>query len=168
MPTVDREHHDLRIEILVIGGAAELFTQGLELDKGELRLGEVHGWKPRMVFETFPVDPWAGDGAAGVRLEKLLPYADALVLTDALKEGTHYSSTAIERLSRALGPVKISVPTAVFGGPMLAQEWVTLIGHKPVIVLDPEAENALSIVKAIAKVLLRAQMKSTPPPPEAT
>jgi hypothetical protein len=87
-------------------------------------------------------------------------------LTDALSEGTHYSSTAVERLSRLLTPVKISVPAAIFGGPALAQEWETLSGFAPVVTANPESDNALPTVKALAKVLLRSQMKSTPPPPQ--
>jgi hypothetical protein len=166
MPTVDHEHHDLRIEIIVVGGASELFVSSLALTENELKLHETHGWKPRLVFEAFPVDPWAGDGSRGAALQKLVPYLDAIVLTDALKEGTHYSSSAVEKLSRVLKPVKISVPAAIFGGPALAQEWTTLSGFTPVFVGEPSPENAVSAVKALAKVLLRSQMKSTPPPPE--
>ena len=167
MPTVDHDTHDLRIEIIVVGGASEQFVHALSLADGELRLHEAQGWKPRFVFETFPVDPWAGDGERGTTLQKLVPYLDAVVLTDALSEGTHYSSTAVERLSRVLKPVKIGIPAAVFGGPALAEEWTTLSGFSPVWVGEPTAENAMVAVKALARVLLRAQMKSTPPPPLA-
>jgi hypothetical protein len=168
MPTVDRSHHDLRIEVVVFGGASALFIEQLALTEGELRLGEVHGWHPRFAFEPFPVDPWSGGAAAGARLEVLVPYIDALVLTDALQEGRHYSSTAVERLSRVMKPVKIGVPTAVFGGPALAQEWETLSGHQAVMVVEPTAENAMVVVKGLARVLLRSRMKSTPPPPLAS
>jgi hypothetical protein len=164
MPTVDHDTHDLRIEIIVIGGASELFVSALGLTDGELRLHAAQGWKPRFVFEAFPVDPWA-DAERGAALQKLVGYMDALVLTDALQEGTHYSSSAVERLSRALKPVKISVPAAIFGGPALAEEWTTLSGFPPVWLGEPSADNAMHALKALAKVLLRAQMKSTPPPP---
>lgn len=167
MPTVDHDTHDLRMEIIVVGGASELFVSALALTDGELRLHETQGWKPRFVFEAFPVDPWSGGGERGAALQKLVPYLDALVLTDALLEGTHYSSTAVERLSRALKPVKIGIPTAIFGGPALAEEWTTLSGFAPIWVGDPTADNAMTAVKGLAKVLLRAQMKSTPPPPVA-
>lgn len=167
MPTVDYDKHDLRMEIIVVGGASELFVNALTLTDGELKLHETQGWKPRFVFDAFPVDPWAGDGASGASLQKLVPYIDGLVLTDALKEGTHYSSTAVERLSRALKPVKIAVPTAIFGGPALAEEWTTLSGVTPVYVGEPTEQNAMNAVKGLAKVLLRSQMKSTPPPPPA-
>lgn len=165
MPTVDHDKHDLRMEIIVVGGASELFVKALGLSDGELRLHEAQGWKPRFVFEPFPLDPWAGAGERGAELQKLVPYLDALVLTDGLEEGTHYSSTAVERLSRVLKPVKISIPTAIFGGPALAQEWTTLSGFEPVYVGEPTADNAMHAIKGLAKVLLRAQMKSTPPPP---
>ena len=165
MPTVDHERHDVVHRVAVVGGASDLFVQGLELNGDELVLGDIQGWRPRFVFTVFPLDPWAADGAAGAELERLAPYLDALVLTDGLSEGTHYSSSAVEQLSRVLMPVKIGLPAAIFGGPALAQEWQTLSGRDPVVTAEPSRENALSVVKVLAKVLLRSRMKSTPPPP---
>jgi hypothetical protein len=168
MPTIDESHHDLVYRVLVMGGASEVFVGALSLEDGELRLGEVQSWKPRFTFDTFPLDPWAGDGAAGKRLEQLAGYADALVLTDALAEGTHYSSSAVERLSRILGPTKVKIPTLIFGGPALVQEWQTLTGAQPVAIMDPQPDQALNAVKQLVKVLLRARVRSTPPPPVKT
>jgi len=165
MPTVDQDHHDLVFRVLVMGGASEVFVSALPLEAGELKLAEVHAWKPRFSFDTFPLDPWAGDGAQGKRLEQLVSYVDALVLTDALAEGTHYSSSAVERLSRVLGPTKIHIPAAVFGGPALVQEWQTLTGSAPVAAVAPQPDQALSVVKALVKHLLRGRIRSTPPPP---
>ena len=166
MSTLDHEHHDLWLTVLVVGGASNAFLAGLPLKEGELRLGEVQGWTPRLRFEGFSVDPWAGDGAEGAKLETLLPQMDALVLTDALAEGTHYSSAAVERLSRLLGPVK-RVPTAIFGGPALAQEWSSLCGAEPVFVGDPTPENVMPAMKGVVKVLLKTLSptgKTLPPP----
>ena len=167
MPTVDSEHHDLMFRTAVVGAEADVFVSALPLEDGELHPGEVQGWRPRFTFQSFPHDPWAGDAAAGQELERLVPYLDALVLTDAVTQGTHYSSTAVERLSRTLPPSKRRVPTAIFGGPALAQEWETLSGQRPVLVVDPKSDQALAVVKALARVLLRSKMKSTPPPPPA-
>jgi hypothetical protein len=167
MPTVDHEHHDLVLRIIVIGGSSELFANSLPLVDGELSLGEFQGWHPKLIFSVFPLDPWAGDGASATELERLVPYVDAVVLTDALAEGTHYSSSAVEHLSRTLAPVKIGIPSAIFGGPALTQEWETLSGRRPIIVTEPTEENAMAVVKALAKILLRSKMKSTPPPPAA-
>ena len=168
MPTVDHEHHDLTFRVAVIGGASDVFTSALKLKDGELSTADVQGWHPHFTFEAFPLDPWAGDGASGARLEEIVGYLDALVLTDANEEGTHYSSSAVERLSRLLGPTKLALPSTIFGGPALAQEWETLANKAPLLVVDPEPENAKEIVKALAKALLRSRMKSTPPPPPAT
>lgn len=165
MPTVDHERRDLVVRVAVIGGASEVFTASLPLQDSELALGEVQGWHTRFLFTSFPLDPWAGDGVSGAELERLLPYVDGLVLTDALVEGTHYSSSAMEHLSRALGPVKIGIPTVIFGGPALTQEWETLSGRKAVGVVEPTGENATGAVKTLARVILRSHMKSTPPPP---
>jgi hypothetical protein len=62
-------------------------------------------------------------------------------------------------------PGKIAVPTAIFGGPALAQEWKSLSGIAPVFVGDPTPDHAMPAVRALAKVLLRSGMRSTPPPP---
>jgi|SoiMethySBSTD1v2_1073268.scaffolds.fasta_scaffold07146_5 hypothetical protein len=167
MSTLDHEHHDLLLSVLVVGGASAAFLSGLPLRDGELRLGKVQEWTPRLRFEGFSVDPWSGDGSEGARLESLLPQVDALVLTDALAEGTHYSSAAVERLSRALGPVKLRVPAAIFGGPALAQEWTTLSGAQPVFVGEPTPENVMPAVKGVLKVLLKTLSptgKTIPPP----
>lgn len=168
MPTVDHERHDLTFRVAVMGGASELFTSGLKLKDGELQTADVQGWHPHFTFETFPMDPWSGDGASAKRLEEIGGYLDAVVLTDAPDEGTRYSSSAVERLSRLLGPIKIAMPSAIFGGPALAQEWETLANKPPVAVVDPSTGDAREIAKALAKVLLKSSMKSTPPPPPAT
>jgi hypothetical protein len=128
----------------------------------------VQGWRPHFEFKAFGRDPWEGDGAEGTKLEEYVPYLDALVVNDANTAGAHYSSAATERLSRVLRPGKISVPTAVFGGPALAQEWETLAGVKPLIVVEPDPAQAMGVVKALAKALLRSRMRSTPPPPGVT
>lgn len=164
MPTVDHERNDLVLRIMVVGGASDLFTESLGLQQGEMPLAEIQGWRPRLQFTTFPLDPWS-DNAVASELERLIPYVDGLVLTDALAEGTHYSSSAVEHLSRVLSPLKIGIPTGIFGGPALTQEWETLSGHPPVAVVEPVPEQALTVVKGLAKVLLRSHMKSTPPPP---
>ncbi len=165
MPTVDGEHHEILFQLAVIGGVSERFTDALDLRNSELQLGEVQGYRPRFAFAIFPADPWEGDGVKGRDLERLVPYLDGLVLNDALSEGTHYSSTALERLSRALSPGKLNVPVAVFGGPALAQEWQSLSGTAPVIATDPTPGQALLCVRALTKALLRSKMKSQPPPP---
>ncbi len=163
MPTVDGQHHEIRIEVVVLGGANEVFLAPLGLENGELQLREVQTYRPRFVFVSFPVDPWSDD-SKGAALEKLIPYLDALVLTDGLGQGMHYSSAALERLSRVLRPGKIAVPTAIFGSGALTQEWATLSGVPPLHIAEPHAENALPTVKALAKVLLSSHMRSQPPP----
>jgi hypothetical protein len=168
MPTVDGEHREILFQLGVIGGVSERFTDQLGLRNSELQLGEVQGYRPRFAFANFPADPWEGDKSKGHDLERLVPYLDGLVLNDALAEGTHYSSTALERLSRALSPGKLAVPTAVFGGPALAQEWQSLSGVAPVLVVEPGPEQALLCVRALAKAVLRSKMKSQPPPPRDT
>jgi hypothetical protein len=165
MATVDAEHHELELRIMVVGGASELLLAALQLQDGTMQLGELQGWRPALTFRAFPVDPWAGDAEQGKQLESFVPYVDGLILTDALAEGQHYSSTALERLSRVLGPAKAGVPAAVFGLPAMEEEWATLVGIKPVIVAEPKSENALSVVKALAASLLRSRMRSIPPPP---
>ena len=165
MPTVDGEHREILFQVAVIGGVSERFTEQLELYNSELQLGEVQGYRPRFAFATFPADPWEGDGVKGRDLERLVPYLDGLVLNDALSEGKHYSSTALERLSRVLSPGKLTVPSAVFGGPAVAQEWQSLSGLAPVIRVDPGPDQALLCVRALTKALLRSKMKSQPPPP---
>jgi hypothetical protein len=167
MPTVDHKNNDLVFQVAVIGGSTDTFLAGLPLTAGEMLAQDVQGWHPRFKFEGFPLHPWAGDSQAGDRLESLVPYLDALVLNEAYQAGTHYSSEATERLSRVLRPGKIGIPAAVFGGPALAQEWTTLSGIGPIIVVEPSKEEAMAVLKALAKVLLRSRMRSTPPPPPA-
>jgi hypothetical protein len=168
MPTINPDQHDLVFRVIVMGGASEAFVQGVPLENGELHAGEVQGWRPRFSFEAFPLNPWSGDAQAAAALEKSIAYADALVLTDALAEGTHYSSSAVERLGRLLAPTRLRIPAVIFGGPALALEWESLSGVKPVAVVDPNPDHAMAAVKALAKVLLRSRMKSTPPPPTSS
>ncbi len=165
MATVDAEHHELELRIMVVGGASEVLLEALPLEGGTMRLGELQGWRPTLSFRAFPVDPWSGDGARGKALEAFAPYVDALILTDALAEGQHYSSTALERLSRVLGPAKAGVPAAIFGLHAMEEEWTTLAGVEPVIVVEPSRENAMPVVKALAGALLRSRIRSIPPPP---
>jgi hypothetical protein len=166
MAVVDEEQHKIAYQVAVVGGVSRRFVDLLNLNDRRYELGEVRGYKPRLVFEVFPDDPWAGDGKEGVALEALVPYLDALVLTDDFDAGTHYSSTGIERLAAVLAPRKLHVPTGVFGGPALAQEWQSLSGLPAVHVADPRSDDALAVVKALARTLLRSNLRSTPPPPK--
>lgn len=154
----------LRLRVVVMGGASEMFVGALDLTDGVMPLGMLHGFDASLSFETFPVDPWSGDGKAGAALEKAAHQLDALVVTDAYAEGTHYSSSAVERLCRALQPARVVVPTVVFGGPALAMEWQTLTGVAPAFVCDPTPANALPAARALAKAGLRALNRSEPPP----
>jgi hypothetical protein len=167
MAAVDSEQHEVVFRIAVIGGVGERFVEPLKLANGELELGAVAGYRSRFVFEMFPADPWAGDGAGGRALEELVPALDGLVLTDDFSAGSHFSSTAVERLSKVLAPLKLRVPSAVFGGPALAEEWQSLSGVPLVAQVDPNAEQAQSVVKALVKALMRSNIRSTPPPPGA-
>ena len=164
MPENQGQPRELRLRVVVMGGASEVFVNALGLTANEMRLGVVHDFEASLLFETFPVDPWSGDGHAGAELEQAAHKVDALVLTDALTEGTHYSSSALERLLRALQPARVGVPTVVFGGPALAMEWQSLTGVVPALVSDPTPENAVPVARAIAKAALRALRKSEPPP----
>ena len=165
MPTLDAAHHEIEFRILVVGGASEFFLSTLPLRDGKLELHEIQGWKPTLTFHAFSTDPWAGDGVEGARLEQVLPHVDGLVLTDALQTGQHYSSTAMERLARGLGPAMIRTPATVFGCRALEEEWATLSGAAPVQMVDPAAEHAMTLIKALCGVLLRSKMRSIPPPP---
>lgn len=165
MPTIQQERRELVFRVVVMGGASKAFVDALPMQDGELHTGEVQGWHPRFTFEVFPLDPWKGDGQSGHALERFVPYLDAVVLTDALEGGAHYSSTAVERLSRALGPRRDQIASVIFGGPALAQEWQTLSGAEAAAVFEPVTDNAMPAVKALAKLLLRSKMKSMPPPP---
>ena len=164
MPTIDTDHHDLVFRTLVMGAASQLFVESLPIENGALSPGEVQGWRPRFTFETFPVDPWA-DETHGATIERLVPYVDALVLTDALDQGMHYSSTAVERLNRTLGPVALRLPAVIFGSAALAQEWESLSGKKAVAIVESTSSQAMTVIRALAKALLRSKMRSIPPPP---
>lgn len=163
MATVDSEK--VVFHVAVIGGVSQRFVDLLNLTNGELELGEVKGVRPRLSFRVFSDDPWAGDGKEGAELEAYAPSLDALVLTDSLEEGKHYSSSAVERLSKVLSPVKIHIPSGIFGGPALAEEWQSLTGVPPAHVADPRGSDALSVVKGLARMLFRSTIRSTPPPP---
>lgn len=154
----------LRLRVVVMGGASEVFVGALSLVNGEMPLGVVHDFELSLAFETYGVDPWSGDGKAGGELERAAHQLDALVLTDALSAGTHYSSSAVERLCRALQPARVVVPTVIYGGPALAMEWQSLTGIAPVHVCDPTPDNALPAARAAAKAALRALKRSEPPP----
>ena len=165
MATLDADHHDIEFHIAVIGGASQFFIESLPLEDGKMQLGELQGWKPRLSFTAFSTDPWADDGAEGEGLQEVLPQIDALVLTDALAQGQHYSSTAVERLARTLSPRLSGMPAAIFGCHALDEEWTTVAGVAPVLVADPTAENALRVVKAVCAGILRSKIRSIPPPP---
>ena len=165
MAAVDTEQHEVVFRIAVIGGVGERFVQPLKLTNGELELGAVAGYRSRFVFQMFAADPWAGDGLEGRALEELVPALDALVLSDDFAAGSNFSSTAVERLSKVLAPLKLHIPSAIFGGPALAEEWSSLSGAPSVAHVEPNPENAQTVVKALVKALLRSNIRSTPPPP---
>jgi hypothetical protein len=165
MATLDSEQQKLVFHVAVIGGVSQRFVELLNLSNGELELGEVKGYRPKLAFRVFSDDPWAGDGKEGTALEEFMPSVDALVLTDAFEEGKHYSSSAVERLAKLLSPMKLRIPSGIFGGPALTQEWESLTGVAAVHVADPRGDDALSVVKGLARVLLRSSIRSTPPPP---
>jgi hypothetical protein len=167
MAAVDPEQHEVVFHVAVIGSVGQRFLDLLKLTSNELSLGVVAGYKTGLAFQTFPDDPWAGEGAAGAELEKLVPALDALVLTDDFTAGCHYSSTAVERLSKVLAPIKLRIPSAVFGGPALHEEWQSLSGAPVLQLSDPQGDDAMSIVKALTRALLRSNIRSTPPPPSA-
>ncbi|MES1186569.1 MAG: hypothetical protein ABUL60_22340 [Myxococcales bacterium] len=166
MAAVDPEQHEVVFRIAVIGGVGERFVEALKLTNGELELGAVAGYRSRFVFQLFAADPWSSD-AEGRALEELVPALDALVLTDDFAAGNHFSSTAVERLSKVLSPLKLRIPSAVFGGPALAEEWQSLSGVPLVAHVEPTAEQAQTVVKSLVKALLRSNIRSTPPPPAA-
>jgi len=167
MAAVDPEQHEVVFRVAVIGSVGQRFLDLLKLNNGELSLGVVAGYKTGLTFQSFPDDPWAGNGQAGVELEQLVPALDALVLTDDFAAGCHYSSSAVERLAKVLSPIKLRIPSAVFGGPALHEEWQSLSGAPVLALSDPRDEDAMSIVKALTKALLRSNIRSTPPPPSA-
>jgi len=165
MATLDADQQKLVFHVAVVGGVSRRFVELLNLVNGELELGEVKGYRPRLSFRVFADDPWAGEGKEGTELEELVPSLDAIVLTDAYDQGKHYSSSAMERLAKALSPLKLRIPTGVYGGPALAEEWQSLTGAAPVHVADPRGEDALSVVKGLTRTLFRSSIRSTPPPP---
>lgn len=167
MASVDSEQHEVVFQVAVIGSVGERLTALLKLNNGELELGQLQGYKSRFVFQMFPDDPWQAEGGAGQQLEQLVPMLDALVLTDDFTIGTHYSSSAVERLAKVLSPIKLRLPSAVFGGPALAEEWQSLSGAPVLAQADPRGDDAVLIVKALARALLRSNFRSTPPPPNA-
>jgi hypothetical protein len=167
MADLDQEQHQVVFRVAVIGNVGQRFLDALPLKNGELELGAVAGYHPRFIFQSFPDDPWAGDGSEGAALEALVPNLDALVLTDDFATGTQYSGSGVERLSKVLAPIKLRIPAAIFGGPALAEEWQSLSGAAVLHVSDPASGDATAIVKALAKALLRSNIRSTPPPPPA-
>ncbi|HEX6763824.1 MAG TPA: hypothetical protein VF103_00065, partial [Polyangiaceae bacterium] len=142
MATVDAAEQKIAYHVAVIGGVSQRFADLLNLTDGKLELAEVKGYKPHLVFHLFSDDPWAGDGSDGARLEEFVPVVDAVVLTDDYATGTHYSSSAVERLAKVLSPMKLRLPTGVFGGPALAEEWQSLSGVAPQHVADPRGGDA--------------------------
>jgi hypothetical protein len=165
MADVDSQQQALVFQVAVIGSVGQRFLELLNAQNGELELGAVAGYHPRFVFTVFPDDPWAGEAEAGTALEQLAPQLDALVLTDDFTTGCHYVGSAIEKLSKVLSPVKVHVPTGIFGGPALEQEWASLSGTPVVAQIDPKSEDAKSVLKGLTKALLRSRLGSTPPPP---
>jgi len=165
MADLDPEQHQVVFRIAVIGGVGQRFLELINAKDGELELPTVDGYQPRFIFQLFPDDPWA-EGNDATPLEQLVPNLDALVLTDDFSAGNHYSAAGVERLSKALAPLKLRVPSAVFGGPALAEEWGSLSGAPVLHVADPRGDDGLSIVKALVKALLRSNIRSTPPPPQ--
>ena len=168
MADLDLAQHQVVFRVAVIGAVGQRFMERLQLKDGELELPTVAGYQPRFLFRGFADDPWAGDGQDGASLEQLVPTLDALVLTDDFSAGSHYSSSGVEKLSKVLAPLKLHVPSAIFGGPALAEEWGSLSGAPVLHVSDPRGDDAMSIVKALAKSLLRSNLRSTPPPPPAS
>ena len=167
MAAVDSEQHEVVFRVAVIGSVGQRFLDLLKLQNGELSLGVVAGYKTGFVFQLFPDDPWAGDGQAGAELEQVAPALDARVLSDDFTTGCHYSSSAVERLAKVLSPLKLRIPSAVFGGPALNEEWQSLSGAPVLALSDPKGDDAMSIVKALTRALLRSNIRSTPPPPSA-
>lgn len=167
MAAVDPEQHQVVYSVAVIGSVGQHFAERLSLNQGELELPEVMGYRPRLSFRLFPDDPWSGQGAEGAALEALVPALDALVLTDDIAAGAQYSSTAVEKLSKVLSPLKLRIPTAIYGGPALTEEWESLTGTPVLAVVEPSGGDAMAVVKALVKSLLRSNFRSTPPPPSA-
>ncbi len=169
MADLDLAQHQVVFRIAVIGVVGRRLLELIGVKDGELELPTVAGYHPRFVFKQFADDPWSASGEdGGAALEQLVPTLDALILTDDFSTGTHYSSSGVERLSKVLAPLKLRVPSAVFGGPALAEEWQSLSGAPVLHLADPSSGEAMPIVKALAKALLRSNLRSTPPPPPAS
>jgi hypothetical protein len=167
MAAVDPEQHEVVFRVAVLGSVGQRLLELLKVSDGQLELPVVAGYKSRLLFQLFADDPWAGDGKDGAALEELVPALDALVLTDDFSAGSHYSSSAVERLSKVLSPMKLHIPSAVFGGPALAEEWSSLSNVPVVALVDPKSDDAMPILKALARALLKSNIRSTPPPPVA-
>lgn len=167
MAAVDPEQHEVVFRVAVIGHVGERLLGLLKAEQGEVLLPAVAGYRARLLFTVFPDDPWAAPGTAGAAFEQLAPALDALVLTDDFAAGSHYSGSAVERIANVLSPLKLRIPSAVFGGPALAQDWGSLSGVPVLAQLDPSSDDGMPILKALAKGLLRSNFRSTPPPPLA-
>jgi hypothetical protein len=159
MSQVDEAAHEIDMHVVVMGAGTEVFLASLvNVDRSDgavrMKLGAVQGWTPTLHFHGFGHDPWADGGAEGERLESLVPTMDALVLTDG--HGHGYSSNAVEHLARSLKPAKIAVPAGVFGSAVLAQEWDSQANRPTVCQVEPEAGNAMAVVKALARPLFKA------------
>ena len=165
MADVDPAQHEVVFRVAVIGSVGNRLLQLLKVQDGELSLGSVAGYVPRLLFQVFADDPWSGDGGDGARLEELVPTLDAIVFTDDFAEGFHYSSAAVERIAKTLNPLKLRIPSAVFGGPALAEDWSSLSGAPVLAQVDPKSSDAASILKALVKALLRSNIRSSVPPP---
>ena len=70
MSSSDETARDLRLRVVVMGGASDQFVRALNLSGNDLPLGRVHEFDLSMCFETFGVDPWAGDASAGPALDR--------------------------------------------------------------------------------------------------
>ncbi len=165
MAAVDPEQHEVVFNVAVIGSVGRRLLERLNASDGVVELPPVAGYRSRFVFRVFADDPWAADAADGAALEQLVPALDALVLTDDFASGSHYSSGAIEKLSQVLAPIKLRIPSVVFGGPALAEDWGSISGAPVLAQVTPSSEDALSVLKALTKALLRSNLRSTPPPP---
>lgn len=165
MAAVDPEQHEVVFNVAVIGSVGHRLLERLKADGGIVELPPVAGYRSRFAFRVFADDPWAGDASDGAALEQWVPSLDALVLTDDFAAGSHYSSAAIEKLSKVLAPIKLRIPSAVFGGPALAEDWGSISGAPVLTQVAPSTDDATSVLKALAKALLRSNLRSTPPPP---
>lgn len=165
MAAVDPEQHEVVFNVAVIGNAGQRLLERLKADDGVVELPPVAGYRSRFVFQLFADDPWAGEASDGGALERLVPSLDALVLTDDFAAGCHYSSAAIEKLSQVLAPIKLRIPCVVFGGPALAEDWGSISGAPVLAQVAPSSDDGMAVLKALAKALLRSNLRSTPPPP---